>query len=167
MTIYSLDVLLLSVIKLHWMLRQEINKRMISCWRIGCLETKKHWIFVPDCRMNLLTAVMLCEIRLIRFIDKSICLVINDGVVLKGMTVKLENHDRKVEPTLKNIILLLLVLTGEGMIDHLDWILNHIYHAFIDSHFTLLKPHGICCTLIPFQMIKKPYPLYYFNFKIC
>ena len=94
-------------------------------------------------------------------------LVINDGVVLKGMTVKLENHDRKVEPTLKNIILLLLVLTGEGMIDHLDWILNHIYHAFIDSHFTLLKPHGICCTLIPFQMIKKPYPLYYFNFKIC
>lgn len=70
--------------------------------------------------MNLLTAVMLCEIRLIRFIDKSICLVINDGVVLKGMTVKLENHDRKVEPTLKNIILLLLVLTGEGMIDHLD-----------------------------------------------
>ena len=47
-------------------------------------DKKKHWIFVPDCRMNLLRAVMLCEIRLIGFIDKSICLLINDGVVLKG-----------------------------------------------------------------------------------
>ena len=44
----------------------------------------------------------------------------------KEMTVKLENHDRKVELTFKNVILLLSLLIGEGMIDHADLILNHI-----------------------------------------
>lgn len=81
----------------------------------------------------------------------------------KEMTVKLENHDRKVEPTFKDVILLLSLPIGESMIDHSDLILNHIENAFIDSHFTLLKPHGICCTLIPFQILKKSYPFYYFN----
>lgn len=69
---------------------------------------------------------MLCELRLIAFTEKSIGLVINDGIGWNEMTVKLENHYMKIESTFKNVILLLLLLLGEHMIYQFNFILNHM-----------------------------------------
>lgn len=69
---------------------------------------------------------MLCEIRLIGFIDKSIGLVINDGIGWKGVDCQIRESWQESRDHLKSVILFLSLLIGEGMIDHLDLILNHI-----------------------------------------
>lgn len=117
--------------------------------------------------MNLLRAVMLCEIRLIGFIDKSICVVINDGVVFKGDDCQIrESWQASRAHFLKcNLVAFIAYRRrhdwsfGLNFKSHIPWFHWQPFHTS--------KAPWHLCTLIPFQFLKKTYPLYYFNFKIC